>query len=74
MARRKKSAAKVRNEVLIVIYAMIFLMLVVIASNQLGIVGRIINGLVIVFFGQYPVIVYVLVVLVSVYLIFKPRA
>lgn len=73
MARRRKSADKVRNEVLIVIYSMILIMLVIISSLQLGIVGRIIHGLVVLFFGQYPVIVYVLVVLISVYLIFKRK-
>jgi DNA segregation ATPase FtsK/SpoIIIE, S-DNA-T family len=73
MARRKKSAEKIRNEVLIVIYAMILIMLVIIAWNQLGIVGRILNGLVLVFFGKFPFIVYILVVLISVYLIFKRK-
>ncbi|MBV1709879.1 MAG: hypothetical protein KMY54_08460, partial [Erysipelothrix sp.] len=73
MARRKKSAERIRNEALIVIYAMILIMLVIIAWNQLGIVGQVINGLVIVFFGKFPFIVYILVVLVSIYLIFKRK-
>lgn len=71
--RRKKSTERLQEEVILVMYALIMLMLVIIGANQLGIVGVTINGMARVIFGEYPILFYIGVGFVSIYLMFKKQ-
>jgi DNA segregation ATPase FtsK/SpoIIIE, S-DNA-T family len=72
MARRK-SKQTIQSEVIMVVYALIAIMLVVIAYFKLGILGVFLHRLSLVLFGMYPIFVYMIVVVVALYLIYKRK-
>ncbi len=72
MARRK-SKQTIQNEVIMVVYALIAIMLVVIAYFRLGILGVFLHRLALVLFGMYPIFIYLIIIVVALYIIYKRK-
>ena len=70
---RKKSKQTIQSEVIMVVYALIAIMLVVIAYFKLGILGVFLHRLSLVLFGMYPIFVYMLIIVIALYIIYKRK-
>lgn len=71
MAKRKKSKQTIQQEALAIIYALIAMMLVLIGYYQLGILGIFLNGLLVLLFGQYPIVSYLVLFVLALTMLVK---
>ncbi len=70
---RKKSKKTLQQEIVMVAYALIVMMLVIIAQFRLGILGVFLHRIFLVLFGSYPIFVYALLFIVALGMLFKKQ-
>ena len=70
---RKKSKKTLQQEIMMVAYALIIMMLVIIAQFRLGILGVFLHRIFLVLFGSYPIFVYALLFIVALGMLFKKQ-